>query len=175
MSQSIVVTTWWDGVHSYYNNLLYSRVLISHLPLLCTVLLKYFWLYSVCFCAGTLCRDLWKRCSGRKQKIARKLQEMVVCRNDLAHGCRRRVTHCTKTPVKMRITEDPNTSMASFRPPANMKELKYFCFTFVSLFIAKKCHVYIPRPTVCCWLSGAHPWCPITWPRLHEDDSLLAD
>ncbi len=103
----------------------------------------------VCVCAGTLRRDLWKRCSGREQKITRKLKDVVLGGNDLAHGCRGRDTHCTETAVRIRITEDPNTPTASFRPPANMKEHKYICFRFICFpFIAKKCHVYIPHPTV---------------------------
>lgn len=56
------------------------------------------------------------------------------------------------------------------------RNFKNTCFGFICFpFIAKKCHVYIPRPTVYCWLSGVHLWCHITWPRLHEGALVLAD
>lgn len=85
--------------------------------------------YILCvFCAGAIRRDLWKRCSGREQKITRKLQEVVAGGSDLAHGCRGRITHCTETPVRIRKTEDPNTPTASFRHPATMKELQKYLF-----------------------------------------------
>lgn len=95
-------------------------------------------IFSVCFCAGAIRRDLWKRCSGREQKITRKLQEVVAGGNDLAHGCRGRITHCTETPVRIRKTEDPNTPTASFRHPATMKELKILVLDlFVSLLLPR--------------------------------------
>lgn len=128
------------------------------------------------FCAGAIRWDLWERCSSREQKVTRKLQEVVAGGSDLAHWCRGRITHCTETPVRIRITEDPNTPPASFRPPAKMKELqKYLFWIYLFPFYCQEMSCLHPRPTVYCWLSGVDLWCHVTWPRLHEGALVLAD